>query len=376
MSHHIDRFRVRCRVTERLHHEICRESKTCQIFQLISCHRARGILRTHSCHTRLTVLSGNNTLNTTCLSDHLLSKRVSLHLHVRCIRFSEHIRFGKTQRFSCSCCKISSHDKRNTSTRSYFVDQHVRLEFELDRRVSVLCDTLVRIDLDDITGVHRGHVKLNRKRTRIFHRVVENRCNLTTQTDTTETLVRNVSYIVSHEPKHGICGTLTTRSCSHDITHVSHGMSLALELLDKIHGSDLTVLVRNNTITRHLQHRKSVKRNIRSRPSIRCGRQIVRVRLSGNLKYRHGKFLRKFISRSEPFSICPRLNRFLCKFISCLCLFLDVVECVKHEQRLLQSLSRDRSQLGVVQSFNHDTQIVSTLHGTKKSKCLCTIEYW
>mmetsp|Transcript_18272 Transcript_18272/g.27527 ORF Transcript_18272/g.27527 Transcript_18272/m.27527 type:complete len:274 (-) Transcript_18272:223-1044(-) len=72
MGDHIHRLGVCSRVTERLHNQIGRKSKTCQTLQLIPRHWSGRILTSHGSHGRFTILSGGDTINSTSLTHHLL----------------------------------------------------------------------------------------------------------------------------------------------------------------------------------------------------------------------------------------------------------------------------------------------------------------
>ena len=89
----------RC-VTEGLHHQISREPETGEIFQFITGHRTRGVLRPHCCHQGLAVLTGADTVDTTGLANHLLRQCVALARLLRRSGSGKHIGGPKTQRFA------------------------------------------------------------------------------------------------------------------------------------------------------------------------------------------------------------------------------------------------------------------------------------
>ncbi len=83
----VNRLRIGCGVTERLHDQIGGESQTGQVFQLIAGHRAGSILRTDGGHFRFAVRARTDTFHTTGATDHFLRQReaAAAFRHVFCL---------------------------------------------------------------------------------------------------------------------------------------------------------------------------------------------------------------------------------------------------------------------------------------------------
>ena len=72
---HVHGFGVGCGVAERLHHQIGAKAQASQVFELVTRHRAGGVLGAHRGHTRLAIRAGAHALafgQTHCASDHFL----------------------------------------------------------------------------------------------------------------------------------------------------------------------------------------------------------------------------------------------------------------------------------------------------------------
>ncbi len=66
--------------------------------------------------------------------------------------------------------------------------------------------TFVRVNINDIAGVHVLHITFNGQGAGIFHGVKENRGNLATDTDTAVALVGDIGDIVTDIPQHRVGG--------------------------------------------------------------------------------------------------------------------------------------------------------------------------
>ena len=72
---HVHRFGISSGVAERLHHQVGAEAQACEVFQLITRHRACGVLRTHRCHAWLAIGAWQHALafwQTTSATHHFL----------------------------------------------------------------------------------------------------------------------------------------------------------------------------------------------------------------------------------------------------------------------------------------------------------------
>lgn len=83
----VNRLRIGCGVTERLHDQIGGESQTGQVFQLIAGHRAGSILRTDGGHFRFAVRARTDTFHAAGATDHFLRQReaTAAFRHVFCL---------------------------------------------------------------------------------------------------------------------------------------------------------------------------------------------------------------------------------------------------------------------------------------------------
>ena len=80
----IHRFRISGSMAKRLHHQICGKAEAGKIFQLVSSHRPRGVLRAHRGHLRLAVGTWTNAVDPTGLPDHLLGQCITFIRGFRC----------------------------------------------------------------------------------------------------------------------------------------------------------------------------------------------------------------------------------------------------------------------------------------------------
>ena len=166
VGHHVDRFGVRGGVAERLHHEIRREPEAREILELVTGHRAGGILRTHRGHLGLAVRAGENAaVDAARLADHLLREREPLGAPGGVGRQPERVGRGEAQALASAGGEPAADDQVDAPARLNLVEQHVRLEIKLAQLLAgavPLGDALVRVDLDDVAHVHRRHVHLER----------------------------------------------------------------------------------------------------------------------------------------------------------------------------------------------------------------------
>ena len=71
----INRFWIGGSVAERLHGEVGRKTKACEVLQLITCHGASRVLGANRRHLWFTVGTRTDTLDAAGTTNHLLGKR-------------------------------------------------------------------------------------------------------------------------------------------------------------------------------------------------------------------------------------------------------------------------------------------------------------
>ena len=115
-------------------------------------------------------------------------------------------------------------------------------------------------------------------------------------------------------------------------------------------------------------HRQGVQRNVRAAPRVRCGGQIVGVDLARHLEDGQRDGLGHFRAAGEPLGIGPALQHGFGLGIALVGLVLDVMELVKHQQRVFQAvggLLGDQC-ISVIQQLNHWADVVATQHRAKQ----------
>src|SRR5690606_19018693 len=96
------------------------------------------------------------------------------------------------------------------------------------------------------------------------------------------------------------------------------------------------------------------------------GGEVVGVGFTGDLEDRDGQALGQLGAGSEPFAVGPALHDRLGVRVALFGFFLDVVEGVEHEQRVLQAFCGDGAQLGVVEQLDERADVVAPQHGAQK----------
>ncbi|MNM88324.1 hypothetical protein D3C81_1005370 [compost metagenome] len=107
-------------------------------------------------------------------------------------------------------------------------------------------------------------------------------------------------------------------------------------------------------------------RNVRAGGGVRCRRQVVGVGFARHLEHGDGQALRHFRLAGEPFGIGPALQHALGIGVAGLGLFLHVMECIKHQQRVLEAIGGDRAHIGVVQQLDQRRDVVTAKHGAQQ----------
>ncbi|CCK01062.1 hypothetical protein BN129_881 [Cronobacter sakazakii 701] len=152
----VNRLRIRRRVAEGLHHEIGREAEARQVFQFITGHRTGGVLRTHGGHFRLAIGTRTDTRDAAGATDHFLRQRVAAIAFSHIFRVTEHVAVRQAQRFTRFGSQAAADDQRNTTTRAYFVDQHIGFQFKIRQQFAgfvVAHFTFERVDVNHIAHV-------------------------------------------------------------------------------------------------------------------------------------------------------------------------------------------------------------------------------
>ena len=286
LGFHVNRLGVSGGVTERLHHQVGLEAQASQIFQLVTGHRASGVLGAHGGHLRLAVHAGANTVHAAGLADHFLGQSEALVGITRLFRLAEQFGRCQTQRFASLGGQAATDDQVDTAAGAHFVQQNLGAQVEFSDDFTVFfylaCE---RVNVDHVTGVHFFHVTLERQGTGIFHGVEEDRSDLAADADAAGALVRYERNVVTEVPQYGVGSRFTGRTGTHNVAHVGNRMAFFLQLVHLAQRADFTVFFRGDTFARIFQHGVAVQRDIRAAPGVLCRRQIISVGFTGNLEY-------------------------------------------------------------------------------------------
>ena len=216
-----------------------------------------------------------------------------------------------------------------------------------------------------------GHIEFNRQRPRVFHRVVEDWCDLAAQADATEALVRDKGNILTGEPQDGIGRRLAAGAGPDHVAHIGNLMPARAQVLNELDRPAFSVLLRRDSRTRILVHRQRMQGNVRAAPGIGRRRQVVGVDLARHLEDTDrdaGWYLR---TAGKPFSVSPTLQHLPGKSISLVCQFLDIMKLVEHEQGFLQSCRSHRCHRVIGQQSDQRTDVVTTKHGAEQFRRQC-----
>ena len=363
----VNRLRISGGVTEGLHYQVCLEAQTRQVFQLVTGHRASGVLGAYGGHVRLTVGVRANAFafrQTTGLANHLLGQGETLVASFRIFRQTEDVSSSHAQSLAGLVGQTTADDQRNTAAGLNFVQDHIRFELELGDGFAGFVQDLafVRADFDYVAHVHVVNRGFEYQGTGVFHGVEEDRGNLVTDTDTASTLVRHARDVFTEEPQNGVGGRLTGRTGTDYVSYEGNWKALGFDFFDLAHRAGYAGLFRLQAVTLHFIGCAGVQRDVRAGPGIRSRGQIVGVGFAGYLEHNHLHALGNLLLAGEPLGIGPGFNNRLGDGVTGVHLFLHVVEGVEHQQGLLQLLTGQFSQFAVIQQLNQSLDIVTTLH--------------
>ena len=356
-------------MAEGLHHQISREAQARQVFQLVTGHRASGVLGADCSHLRFAVSARTHAFDAAGLADHFLRQGETLGAGGRLVRLLEQLGSAQAQFGTRLLGQATADDQRDTAASADFVEQHRGFQFEGGDDVvgAVLADFAgVRVDIDHIAHVDVRYVELDRQGAGIFHGVVEDRGDLGAEAEAASALVRNVRNVVTEEPQHRVGGGLTGRSGTDHVTDVGDRETLGLDLFDLLQRADGALLLRHDAVASHFQHGQGVQRDVRARPGVRGRGQVVGVGFARDLEHGQAVFLGDGRLVGEPLAIGPGLQHGLGVGVASLGFFGDVVEGVEHQQGVLELFGGNGAQGGIVQQLDHGGDVVAALHGTQQ----------
>ncbi len=363
---HVDRFRVRGGMAERLHDQIGGEAEAGQVFQLIAGHRAGGVLRTDGGHLRFAVLARANAGDAAGAADHFLRQREAFAAGGNRLGDTEHLAVRQAQRFARLGGQAAADDQRDTAAGAHFIQQHVGFQLEVgDQRAGFVVAhfTFVRVNVDHVAHVQLGHIHFDWQGAGIFHGVEEDRRNLAAQHHAAAALVRHVRDVVAHKPQHGVGGGFTGRAGADHVADVGQREAFLVQQLDLFDRADAARLIRHDAFTFVFQHRQRVQRDIRARPGVRRRGKVIGVGFAGDFEHGDGDLFRQLRARQIPFGVGPGLHNLLGVRVTGLGLIFHVVEVVEHQQRVGQRFRGDRRQLFVVQGVDQRMNVIAALHG-------------
>ena len=367
----VNRLRIRRRVTERLHHQIRLEAQTRQVFQFVTGHRPRSVLRAYSRHLRFAVSARTYALaffQTTSLTHHFLRQSEAFGACFRVNRQTESVGCAQVQGSTGLSGQTTTDDQRDTSASLNFVQDDIGFEFEFGDNVTGFVQdfAFVWTDIDHVTHVHLVDRRFEYQSTGIFHGVEEDRGHFRTDTHTAAALVRYARNVITEEPQHRVGGRLTRRAGTDNVTHKGNGQAFGFDLFDLLHRAGYAVLFWSQTVAGHLISSAGVQRDIRAGPGIRSRRQVIGIGFAGDFEHGHLDGFSNLVALGEPLSVGPGFHQFFGNGIAGVHFVLYVVEGIKHQQGVLQFFSGQRSQLSVVQQLNQRGDVVATLHHTQQ----------
>mmetsp|Transcript_74548 Transcript_74548/g.180277 ORF Transcript_74548/g.180277 Transcript_74548/m.180277 type:complete len:569 (+) Transcript_74548:375-2081(+) len=225
VGNNIHRFWVGGCVAERLHDQVRRKAEAREILELVAGHRARRVLRTHGRHTRLAVLPGAHALHATRPPNHFLSQSVARGCARAWgrLRRTERLRRRKAKRLASTRGEATPDDKRNAPPSTHLVQEDLRFQLEFGNNLSrgtVLHDTLIRVDVDDLARRHLAYRHLDRHSTSVLHRVVKDWGDLFSKAKAASALVRYTRPVVTHKPQHAVCRRFARRPRANNVPDV------------------------------------------------------------------------------------------------------------------------------------------------------------
>ncbi len=368
----VDRLRISRGVAEGLHDQIGREAQASQVFQLVTGHRASGVLGADGGHLRLAVGARADAFafrQTAGATDHLLCKREALVAFGRRFRLLEQVGWAHAQFGTCFLGQTATDDQRNTAASANFVEQDVGLQLEgSDQFVATMTTdfALVRVNVDHVAHRQIGAIELDRQGASVFHGVVEDRRDLGAEAETTGTLVRHVRNVVAEEPQHRVGSGFTRGTGTDDVTHIGDRKTLGRQLFHLLERTNRAWNVRIDAVARHLQHGQGVQWDVRTRPGVRRRGQVVGVGFAGDLEYGQGDLLGNWCTVLEPLAFSPGLKDGFGVGIACLGLLRNIMERIEHQQGVLQLCGGGVGQFRIVQQINQRNDVVTALHGAQQ----------
>ena len=145
-------------------------------------------------------------------------------------------------------------------------------------------------------------------------------------------------------------------------------MAFFLQVVDELHGAALAVFfgLEGRAFARIFQHGQVMQRNVGAAPGVGRGGQVVGIGLAGHLEHGHGDGVRHFGAAGEPFGVGPALDHFFGVRVTGLGFEFDVMEKVKHQQRLFQRGCGNRGHFGVVKQIDQRLHVVAAHHGAQQ----------
>mmetsp|Transcript_9394 Transcript_9394/g.17930 ORF Transcript_9394/g.17930 Transcript_9394/m.17930 type:complete len:528 (+) Transcript_9394:888-2471(+) len=352
VRHHVNRLGVGGRVTKGLHDQIRRKSQTRQTTKFIPSHGTRRILRSDRGHEGFTVLVRNDTFSgrqSTRFADHFLGQGESFRSRAR--RYSRQdkdiINGGiHTECFACLGGNTTSNNEGNTSSGTDFVQNDGRLEFKFGNdftRFVILDNTLLGIHFNDVSHVESVDIHFNGQGTGIFHGIKENGSNLATNTQATRLDVGYIGDFITHEPQYRVGGRLARTSSPHDITDIGQGETLGLQIHNLLNRSYASILEWFDPLTCILEHSSRMEWNIRTRPRILRGTEIIGIRFSRHLEDGGRHDFWDFRFGREPFGGRPTFQYLSRSLVSLFVQIDDIMKGIKYQKCMAQLFRRFRS---------------------------------
>ncbi|OIQ79065.1 hypothetical protein GALL_392070 [mine drainage metagenome] len=353
----IHRLGIGRSVAETLHHQVGGKSQAGQFLQFVARHGAGGVLRTDGGDFRLAVGAGADSGHAASAPHHLLRQGVSLAGILGGHLLDEQAGRRQAERFAGPGGEPPTDDQRDAAAGAHFIRHGQRRQVEgaddfAGRAGDPAC---VRVDHDHISRTELFDIALDRQRAGIFRRVEENRRNLAAQHDAAGALVGDMRNILAHQPLHRVDGGLARGAGADHVAHIGQRQTLLLERSDGIEA------------VRHLgyQHGPGMQWNIRARPGLLCGREIVGIGFARHLEHHAPEFTGQLGAHGEPFGVGPGFDQGSGMHIAIEHFFLHIMKRIEHQGGMRQRLDYFPRQRAVEQGYQR-LHVIAAQHGAQQ----------
>ena len=272
-------------MAEALHHQVGGESQTGQLLHLVPGHRPGGVLGADGGHQWFAAGTGTHASETAGFAHHLLGQGEALSGVRWCTGTDEQIGGCQAELGAHFVGEGAADHQGNAAACTNLIADGAGLQFEpADHRAVFFDRAGMGTDGDHITGVQACDVTFDRQSPGVFSGVEEDRCDFASEDHPTRPFVGHMRDVIAGVPQHGVDGALAGAAGAHHIAHVGHGVTVLFERGDGLQAIRVP----------SLQHRQSVKGDIRACGGVGGRGEVVGVGFSLHLEHRHGDRFGKF----------------------------------------------------------------------------------